>query len=78
MICLLVVVVDPKITCNNAPGIPKETGIQEALDNRVVFFNKRTEGFLNGGIKVVDPLVEYLNIDKLVGPGDSLVLRPIR
>jgi hypothetical protein len=29
VINLLVITVDPKVTCNNASGIPKEAGIQE-------------------------------------------------
>jgi len=77
MISLFVIAIDPKITRNNAPGILKETSIQEALDYRVVLFCKRTKGFLNGGIKIIDPLVENLNIDKLVGPGCNRVLRRI-
>ena len=75
MINLFVVAIDPKITCNNASGIPKETGIQEALDYRVIVLSKRAEGFLNRSIEIIDPVVEDLNIDKLVGPVGNRALR---
>lgn len=75
MINLLVIAVNPKVACNNASGIPKETGIQKALDYRIIIFSKRAEGFLNRRIEIIDPLVEDLNIDKLVGPVDNRALR---
>lgn len=75
MINLLIVAVDPKITCNDASGVPKKTGIQEALNYRIIVLSKRAEGFLNRSIEIIDPVVEYLNIDKLVGPVGNRALR---
>lgn len=75
MISLLVITIYPEITRNNASGIPKEAGIQEAFNNRVIIFCKRAERFLNRRIEIVDPLVKDLNIDKLVGPAGNRALR---
>jgi hypothetical protein len=76
MIRFFVVFINPKITRNNTPCIPKEPGIQEALNYGVIIFGERTKRFLNRGVEIVNPLVKNLNIDKLVEPGRSLALRP--
>jgi hypothetical protein len=50
-------------------------GIEIAFDNRVRVLGKSRKSFLFSRREIIDPLVEYLNIDKLVALDRSLVLR---
>ena len=75
MIRFGVILLYPVLTWDNATSIPKEAGVEVALNNRERLFSETSKGFLFSRIKVVDPLVKYLNIDKLVAPARSLGLR---
>lgn len=75
MIGLWIISFYPMFTRCDATPIAKKPGIEIAFYKRVGVFGKRRKGFLFSRREIIDPLVEYLNIDKLVALDRSRGLR---
>jgi hypothetical protein len=75
MIGLWIIGFYPMLTRCDATPITKKPGIEVAFNKRIGVFSKRRKGFLLSRCEIIDPLVEYLNIDKLVALDRSRGLR---